>query len=491
MNTKTPKLATTIAFVVLSALTALAQRETVGLFSTSAPESRRVTLRHRGEVRSRLAVLTNLNALPAQLRPTGEVRLSLFTDVVAIGVIQSREEHRNGSVSLAGQLAGAEGGTFAMVLQRGAMVGTVHRPEQGRAFRIESVQDGVVRIVEQDLELCPACAPAPLVVERRGGERADLLIAPASACADSDDGSRVDVAVFYTGVARERAGGAEAIEAEAQLAVDTANTTYANSGITMRLRLVHTSEVTYDENGTFQEHLDRLRNASDGIMDGVHALRDQFGADMVSLLVADDDFCGIAHTMTSLSSGFAASAFSVVNRECASAQWSFAHELGHNLGCAHDREHAEGGGLYSYSYGWRFQVQITPEPNPTFQTFRTVMAYAPGQRIPHFSNPGVQFRGVPTGMAVGQPDEANNALTINNAAYTAANWRRSVIWVDFTHTGTECGSLNQPYNSLAEGIAAAPSGGFLRIKPSQSAERPTISKRLTLEAPSGTATIGQ
>ena len=39
--------------------------------------------------------------------------------------------------------------------------------------------------------------------------------------------------------------------------------------------------------------------------------------------------------MSSLSAGFASSAFSVVEHSCATGYYSFAHELGHNLSLLH------------------------------------------------------------------------------------------------------------------------------------------------------------
>ena len=50
------------------------------------------------------------------------------------------------------------------------------------------------------------------------------------------------------------------------------------------------------------------------------------------------------------------------------------------------------------------------------------MSYAPGTRIPHFSNPEVSYMGTPTGVVVGHPDEAHCALAITQSApYLAQN----------------------------------------------------------------------
>jgi hypothetical protein len=53
------------------------------------------------------------------------------------------------------------------------------------------------------------------------------------------------------------------------------------------------------------------------------------------------------------------------------------------------------------------------------------MAYSPGSRRPYFSNPDVLFVGTPTGVPQGEPNAADNARSINNAASTVANFRVS------------------------------------------------------------------
>jgi hypothetical protein len=61
-----------------------------------------------------------------------------------------------------------------------------------------------------------------------------------------DDGSIIDVMVVYTD---DVADASANISAEIQLAIDETNTSYSNSGINQRLRLVHTTEMNYTETG--------------------------------------------------------------------------------------------------------------------------------------------------------------------------------------------------------------------------------------------------
>jgi hypothetical protein len=66
-----------------------------------------------------------------------------------------------------------------------------------------------------------------------------------------------------------------------------------------------------------------------------------------------------------------------------------------------------------------------------------------------------------------------------------------VRWVDFAYAGLdELGTFAAPFNTLAEGVAAVPTGGTLRIKAGTSAERPTLTKPMTISAYGGPVTIG-
>ena len=67
----------------------------------------------------------------------------------------------------------------------------------------------------------------------------------------------------------------------------------------------------------------------------------------------------------------------------------------------------------------------------------------------------------------------------------------SDTWVDFQYVGFENGSFANPFNTIDEGAAAASHGGTLKIKAGSTAERPTLAKRLNLEAVGGPVTIGQ
>lgn len=239
-----------------------------------------------------------------------------------------------------------------------------------------------------------------------------LIVAPRVAIASST----VDVLVLYTPAAKAYAGGTAGMEAAINAYIAAVNTGYQNSDIALTLRLAATAETNYTESATFNTDLQRLQNPSDGIMDEAHTLRSAYGADLVALIRRNSaaGVAGLAYVGPGTgAASFASYAFSVTADNWALGNWAFPHELGHNFGAWHDRQNSSGA-THPYAYGWRFYG------NDSIQ-YITVMAYYPGTRILHFSNPSVSYQGQPTGVAYPASNAADTALLHETAgAGTAA-----------------------------------------------------------------------
>ncbi|KAI2505410.1 Metallo-peptidase family M12B Reprolysin-like [Fragilaria crotonensis] len=203
------------------------------------------------------------------------------------------------------------------------------------------------------------------------------------------------------------------IEGIIALAVTETNKAYELSGITTSFRLVKTHyEDSYnDYANTWESTLGYLRNNGDGWLDYVHAMRDQYGADFVSMLVDTSEYYGIGYMPSSPS---AADAFTLVHRDCATGYYSFGHEIGQNMGCNHDALNAGG---YSGGYNYGYQ-----DPSARF---RSILAYQCSSqscpRIQYFSSPNLSYLGSPLGTA-----SANNALVIRENLAAYANFRQSI-----------------------------------------------------------------
>lgn len=223
----------------------------------------------------------------------------------------------------------------------------------------------------------------------------------------------LDVLVVYTPEAVAGAGSAAALRTTIQAAVDQANAVFANSAMLTRFRLVGSAPVARHDSGDLALDLAWLRADPT-----VGLLRDEAGADMVSLLTEDGGgSCGRAYVLGVHSSpeGFASNAFQVTVRSCAVGNLSFVHEHGHNLGMQHNPENVANpeNAIAPDAFGHREDG-----------FFSTVMAYSSGcvggcPRYPNFSNPEISLLGWPTGMA----NARDNHRVGDEMASIASSWR--------------------------------------------------------------------
>jgi hypothetical protein len=351
------------------------------------------------------------------------VRLNLFPDTSYTAWVRQTEITRNQETIWQGGLEGSPGSEVTLVRKDNLLVGNVSFP--GGRFQIRFLEDGFHHIREVDPGGFPKEGdPIPILMGENSVETIlekkelssffqklflPMILKPPI----------VDVMVGYTPAVLDAAGGISAINALIALAVSETNTGLVNSGVAQRINLVHTTLVSYSE--TFFDWditLDRLQGTTDGFMDQVHPLREAHQADLVVLLVNDGQFCGLGYLMITPSKSFAPFGFSLVNWECATGNYSLAHEMGHNMGSEHDRTNADGLGSYAYSFGYQ-------APN---RSFRTIMAYdcdRPGgcPRINHWSNPDVFYNGQPTGVVFTSPVSADNRRSLNNTAPFVCNFR--------------------------------------------------------------------
>jgi hypothetical protein len=390
-----------------------------------------------------LDVLTQADGSP-RVGVGARLGLDLFDDASFIVTITDVDGHPSTGLTWSGTLDGVDFGSAILAVHDGAIIGHVIMP--GAVYRIGYAPDGT-QVIEQ---IDPAALPAEaesLVPTALGTEDTR---APDSADVAADNASQIDVMVIYTAAARAAAGGTAAIQAEANAAVASANQAYANNGLVQRLRLVFTGEVSIAQTNDFSADLSALRDNPT-----VAALRNTYGADLVSLFVDNGSsaaFCGIGYLMTSNSNGFAPYGFNVVERQCAGANLTFAHELGHNMGAHHDA-YVTGGdtGLFAFSHGY---VDLVGR-------FRTIMAYNNQcvnvggfncTRVTYFSNPNQAINGQLLGNAL----TADNARTLNQSANTVANFRQAVSGGG-GGPGTTFGDVPQsdPFSSWIEALVAA------------------------------------
>ena len=222
--------------------------------------------------------------------------------------------------------------------------------------------------------------------------------------------AELDILVIYTSAVLSDYNDDEAgVIAHAVASVESMNTVLQNSEIPLVFNLVAVEWVDYVESDTdMADDLVLITGEDEDFIDEdllaqVRGLRDAYGADLVTLF-RDGPVAGVAGIawMPDPNNPSPKRGYSVVSAESALANLVLAHELGHNLSSGHGHGESGSAPLVDFARGHRFSAGGTD--------YRTVMAIDTShQRIPHFSNPLVLFEGEPTGVPVGEVDEADNA----------------------------------------------------------------------------------
>lgn len=349
--------------------------------------------------RSRL-VRVNLYPLPSPgTNARGredDIELELFPDVVLTAVFE-RFETISGSATWVGGLAGLPVSSVTLAYRDGLLTADVNT---GRAsYRVRPVAadassgDDAGRPLHIVEEIDQARLPSGTDVvsaQLNDISRQDSPAAPA------DSGDVIDVMVVFTATAQAYWGGPVGIGNSIALAFAGSNSAYAKSGVTQRIRLVHSALVPYAETATKNwgaTHLNNLYLGA-GSLAGVSALRDAYGADLVALIYGGaSDVCGIAHLSTDGFKSDPTLGVSAIWAPCLPST-TFPHELGHNMGLLHDW-YADGG-TAGVAATWpmpfaRGHVDLA-------NRWRTIMSYVDVCRgqgfdcptINYFSNPDVE-----------------------------------------------------------------------------------------------------
>ena len=235
-----------------------------------------------------------------------------------------------------------------------------------------------------------------------------------------------DLLVVYTQAACYFTGSCDQLEADVLTAVADLNAAYQDSGIQVRMNVVGLAVTQYELTGA-QKALEHLSGQNDGYMDEVHALRDDTGADIVSL-VYDGAGCGIGYVNAS-----ADKAFNVTDVPCLLANRTLAHEIAHNQGANHDRTTLGTPSVTTYNYGFRRCDDPSAADHAPAPHFRTIMSYGCGTtpRRGVFSSPSRHYEGVSQGIdPVLSPSKGtDNARRINERAATVAAFRSRSLQV--------------------------------------------------------------
>lgn len=243
---------------------------------------------------------------------------------------------------------------------------------------------------------------------------------------ESNAAVTIDLLVVYTPAAKQWATqNGYNIDNLIDVAIQRSNLVFSNSQTGVTLNVTHKQEIDYVESSnSLSDDLFILRDSKDGKADDVHALRSQYDADLVVLLVGEvsvNGVLGIGFIPTD-EWGNAKGGFSVTRVKTLSNDFTFPHELGHNFGCGHHTD-VDYNALYNYAHGHR---GITNQSNrfSTIMTYQnTTGIYYP--HIPYFSDQNIVFEGVAVGSA-----NTNNAKTIRQFKSVVATYSEEAKWID-------------------------------------------------------------
>ena len=373
-----------------------------------------------------VGMLFDASGKPLDKQSLPEISLNLFPDVSYTGVVTRAWKDNWGSY-WTGRLKGVRGGYFYLTVVDGAFM--AHVASALGVYEVSFAGDNLYRSIQIDQSKFVDHDPAAKF------DAPGEVISEGSLGATADSAAQIDIMVVYTDDARAAAGSTAAMKATILTALNETNQSYANDGITTRLRLVHVQEYSYVESGDLFTDLDRVTNTTDAYFTTVHSLRNTYAADMVSLIVENGGaYCGLANAIMATASN----AFQVTARSCATGYYSFGHEFGHLQGARHDVYADPSTTPYSYGHGY-------VHTGTTAATrWRTIMAYdAKCQslgysctRLQWWSNPAKTWLGAAMGNA-----QSKNYQVLNNTAYTVANFRTAIIG----------GNFNSSFNGSSSG----------------------------------------
>jgi hypothetical protein len=367
-----------------------------------------------------MALLPDLASRTHDLQDGPGFTLDLFPDVTLKAQVVRTEATASGGVAIIARLLDTELGSAVLVQNGNVLTGSVTLP--GGSYSILPRDNGTVSITKIAPELLP-----PEAEPRNGPGVAPTLADLAEGDAPTDSGKLIDVIVFWTPAAQTAAGGLTQIQANIDLAISLTNNAYRNSGVAQRVRLVNKQAVAYTESGGGFAFDDALTAITNGTIAGTAAARNTYGADEVVIVINDGTYCGLAWLPGTISSGNAGQGFAVVGGgSCLTSNFSFGHELGHNMGAHHDPYVAPGPGAFASSHG------LSHIGANSASSWRTIMAYnnecaatvGGCTRLQYFSNPMVNYT---DGFAMGDGPARNNALTLNKSVAAVSNYRATVV----------------------------------------------------------------
>lgn len=442
------------------------------VWTASAEAAGLLTLSHQGFAEAG-QYSVNFDSASAFGMQRGEaIDLTLPEPTAYRAVLDRIETHPNGDLTWIGHLQG-ESDIYRVFVTRGStgLYGQILTPKgqyristpAGNRFAADEAEltdvknAGMQRFIPliNDGRPIPAAKPVAAATVRSLAaaavgapllEPSSLPLSPENTFADTN--TVIDVMVLYTPDLVTRYGSAQTL---INNLIALSNQAYIDSKVAITLRAVLIQQVNYTVLNDNGEALDELTDSTASAFSAISSLRAQYGADLVSLVRPFDQptagSCGVGWVsggggrtiITDGSYGFSVVSYGKDTHGSSyyCDNYTFTHELGHNMGSAHDRANSGSSGAYNYSYGYGIEG-----------TFGTIMSYI-NPTIGKFSSPLLDCKGTPCGIASGKSNSADNALSLNNTRSFIASFRAtasSVVGVVTTPVSTPTADADRVFN---------------------------------------------
>ena len=414
-------------------------------------------------------------------------------------IIERRVEHKNGDITLTGFI-GDSSNRVVMTSGEAGTIASIKTPQGAYKINIESNSEWLLSPSDiNNLQTVPFTNDIVVPVflntaddtSKKSSKRSSVQSkesTPVSAAAPTGTAT-IDVLVLYTPEMVASLGGRAGVETRINQLVSNTNQAYIDSEMSIVVNLVHAEEIDADNdsantdlrdsNGNLVEkgELTNFREGN-GVYSGVETLRQSKGADLVVLLrdfILAQNNCGLAYvlgvsplgeSLEDISPSSRTHGYSIVHdgsdQGFYCTDYTFAHEIGHNFGLVHDRNHSLDSskqqiyGVFDYSFGHDKQDANNHEEG----IFGTIMSYD-GPELAKFSNPDLQCSNYTCGIEEGLSESADNAKSANNlrdniAVFYPTATTTVEVSITASDAATEENTVNATFTVSRTGDNAAP-----------------------------------
>lgn len=199
------------------------------------------------------------------------------------------------------------------------------------------------------------------------------------------------------------------------LAFTEANLGVSNSDVGINFVLAGILDADYTETGNYSNNLSQMKTSSGSSLSSqLNDFRVKNKASLAVMLLGTSGEAGTAYNDAT-----ASTAFAVIRYSYLTGTYTFAHEMGHNIGASHDLAQYDNNQpkrLPCYRHGFKH------EDSSAINSWRTIMSYncsnVSCSRINMFSNPRMSYKGIPSGSEKYE----DNSRRLNERRETVASF---------------------------------------------------------------------